>query len=270
MRNEWVSKRSGSVVTQMHYARKGVITEEMTYVAQREKVEPELVRAEVARGRMVIPANVRHTNLEPMGIGIALSCKVNANIGSSAVTSDVESELKKLAVSVKYGADTVMDLSTGGNIDVIRQAIIAESPVPIGTVPIYQAVKNKDVTELTANDLLDMIEHQAKQGVDYMTLHAGILFEHLHLVHGRVTGIVSRGGSLHAVWMMTHRKQNPLYERYDDVPDVAIQKLQEHSNRRQNRHDAKLQRCLVRRLHAGRYARSLGRVREGHSYALVG
>ena len=161
MRNEWVAKRTGSVVTQMHYARKGVITEEMTYVAQREKVEPELVRAEVARGRLVIPANVRHLNLEPMGIGIALGCKVNANIGSSAVTSDVETELKKLAVSVKYGADTVMDLSTGGDIDGIRKSIIANSPVPIGTVPIYQALQNaKTVQKLTAADMIDILEHR--------------------------------------------------------------------------------------------------------------
>src|SRR5262245_55256262 len=131
MRTEWVSKRSGACVTQMHYARKGLITEEMAHVAKREDVEPELVRSEVARGRLIIPANVRHTNLEPMGIGVALSCKVNANIGSSAVTSDVEKELSKLRVSLKYGADTVMDLSTGGDIDGIRRSIIGASPVPI-------------------------------------------------------------------------------------------------------------------------------------------
>jgi phosphomethylpyrimidine synthase len=139
----------------------------------------------------------------------------------------VNGEIEKLQIAVKYGADTVMDLSTGGNIDGIRRAIIASSPVPIGTVPIYQAVQggpdgkwDKQLEELTANDLLDMIEHQAKQGVDYMTLHAGILIEHLPLVHGRITGIVSRGGSLHAVWMMAHRRQNPLYERFDDVLEI--------------------------------------------------
>src|SRR5262245_4715776 len=171
MRTEWVSKRTGSVVTQMHYARKGIVTEEMAYVAQREKVASELVRSEVARGRLIIPANIRHTNLEPMGIGIALSCKVNANIGSSAVTSDVEKELAKLRISIKYGADTVMDLSTGGDIDGIRKAIIKSSPVPIGTVPIYQALQHtKSVTKLSADDMIAMLEHQAEQGVDYFTI----------------------------------------------------------------------------------------------------
>ncbi len=147
MRTEWIAKRRGDQApTQMYYARKGIVTEEMAHVAKRENVDPELVRSEIARGRLIIPANVRHTNLEPMGIGIALSCKVNANIGSSAVVSQVEKELRKLEISIKYGADTVMDLSTGGDIDGIRRAIIAASPVPIGTVPIYQALQNaKDV-----------------------------------------------------------------------------------------------------------------------------
>jgi phosphomethylpyrimidine synthase len=208
--------------TQMHYARRGEITDAMRFVAEREALSPEEVRAEIARGRLIIPANIQHLagSLEPMAIGKVAKVKINANIGNSAVSSDIDGEIDKLMMAVKYGADTVMDLSTGGNIDVIRAAILDRSPVPIGTVPIYQTVKNKEVTELTANDLLDMIEHQAKQGVDYMTLHAGILLEHLPLVHGRITGIVSRGGSLHAVWMMAHRKQNPLYERYDDVLDI--------------------------------------------------
>src|SRR5215213_5991811 len=195
----------------------------MEFVARRERIAPELVRAEVARGRMVIPANREHLRqgLEPMGIGIQARCKINANIGNSAVTSDIANELAKLKTAVDLGADTVMDLSTGGNIDAIRQAIIAASPVPIGTVPIYQAVQQeKELEELTAQDLLDMIEHQAKQGVDYMTIHAAILIEHLPLVHGRTTGIVSRGGSLHAVWMMHHRKQNPLYEHFDEVLEI--------------------------------------------------
>ena len=211
--------------TQMFYARRGDITDAMRFVANREALTPEEVRDEIAIGRLIIPANVHHLGgaLEPMAIGKVSRVKINANIGNSAVSSDIDGEIEKLLTAVRYGADTVMDLSTGGNIDAIRQAIIAKSPVPIGTVPIYQAVKNKEVTELTANDLLDMIEHQAKQGVDYMTLHAGILFEHLPLVHGRVTGIVSRGGSLHAVWMIAHRKQNPLYERYDDVLDILRQ-----------------------------------------------
>ena len=208
--------------TQMHDARRGEITDAMRFVAQREALTPEEIRDEIAIGRLIIPANVHHLNgaLEPMAIGKVAKVKINANIGNSAVSSDIDGEIEKLMMAVQYGADTVMDLSTGGDIDAIRRAIIARSPVPIGTVPIYQAVKNKEVTELTANDLLDMIEHQAKQGVDYMTLHAGILFEHLPLVHGRITGIVSRGGSLHAVWMMAHRRQNPLYERFDDVLDI--------------------------------------------------
>ena len=206
----------GEGVTQMHYARKGVITPEMTYVAEREGLEPEMVRAEVARGRLIIPCNVNHTSLEPMGIGTVATVKINANIGNSAVTSDVEGELEKLKFALKYGADTVMDLSTGGNIDAIRQAIIAASPVPIGTVPIYQAITMvKQVEDLTPGDMIDMIEHQAKQGVDYMTIHAGVLLEHLPLVQHRITGIVSRGGALMAQWMLAHKKQNPLYTHFD-------------------------------------------------------
>ena len=222
LRSEWVAKRSGSCVTQMHYARKGVVTEEMAYVAKREKVEAELVRSEVARGRLVIPANVKHENLEPMGIGIALSCKVNANIGNSSVTGDAAGELRKLEVSLKYGADTVMDLSTGGDINTIRAAIIAASPVPIGTVPIYQTLQNiKKVKELTAADMIDMLEHQAKQGVDYFTIHAGVLVEYLPLVKDRITGIVSRGGSVMAQWMLEHHAQNPFYVHWDKVLEIC-------------------------------------------------
>src|SRR5579859_1823146 len=144
MRNDWVEKRHADRnKSQMYYARQGLVTEEMAYVAAREHVDPALVRGEVARGRMVIPANVNHPNLEPMGIGIALSCKVNANIGNSAVTSDVAGELRKLSIALKYGADTVMDLSTGGDIDRIRSALIPCSPVPIGTVPVYQVLKER-------------------------------------------------------------------------------------------------------------------------------
>ncbi len=209
--------------TQMTYARRGAITDAMRFVAEREELTPEIIREEVAAGRLVIPANVRHLEgaLEPMCIGKVARVKINANIGNSAVSSDINGEIDKLAMAVKYGADTVMDLSTGGNIDLIRQAIIDSSVVPIGTVPIYQAVQQeKELEELTAQDLLDMIEHQAKQGVDYMTIHAAILLEHLPLVHGRTTGIVSRGGSLHAVWMMAHRKQNPLYEHFDEILEI--------------------------------------------------
>jgi phosphomethylpyrimidine synthase len=223
MRTEWTRSRAGQTnVTQMHYARKGVVTEEMLYVAERERVAPEVIRSEIARGRLIIPANIRHTNLEPMGIGIALSCKVNANIGNSAVTSDVKKELRKLEVSLKYGADTVMDLSTGGDIDGIRKAIIAESRVPIGTVPIYQALQGaKDIKRMTADDLIGMLEHQAQQGVDYFTIHAGVLVEYLPLVKDRITGIVSRGGSLMAEWMLEHHKQNPFYTHWDKVLEIC-------------------------------------------------
>ena len=223
MRTDWVGKRAQDrCVTQMHYARKGVVTEEMAFVAARERVEPELVRAEVARGRMVIPANVRHTNLEPMGIGIALACKVNANIGNSAVTSDADGELRKLRVALKHGADTVMDLSTGGDIDRIRAEIIAHSPIPVGTVPVYQVLSaRKKVSDIRADDLLDMLEHQAKQGVDYFTIHAGVLAEHLPLVNHRITGIVSRGGSLMAQWMIEKKKQNPFFTHWDKVLEIC-------------------------------------------------
>lgn len=211
-------------VTQMHHARQGTITPEMRRVAEREDLAAELVREEVARGRLVIPANVGHlaTKLDPMAIGKVASVKINANIGNSAVESDIDGELDKLHHAVHYGADTVMDLSTGGNIDAIRQAILDASPVPIGTVPIYQAITQvKKPEDLTAEGLLDMIEHQAQQGVDYVTVHCGILREHVPLALGRVTGIVSRGGSLLAYWMTHHNEQNPLYTHYDRILEIA-------------------------------------------------
>jgi len=204
--------------SQMHYARKGVITEEMQYVAQREKLTPELVRDEVARGRAIIPANINHRNLEPMGIGSAFFCKINANIGNSATTSDVDAELEKLHRAVHYGSDTVMDLSTGGDIPMIRRAIINASPVPIGTVPIYEALSRvRRPEDLTIQILLEVIEEQAEQGVDYMTIHAGVLREFVPLTRNRITGIVSRGGALLAQWMSFHKKQNFLYENYDAI-----------------------------------------------------
>ena len=212
------------MTTQMHYARQGTVTDAMTFVADREGLEPELVRSEVARGRLIIPANIRHLAgaLEPMAIGKVAGVKINANIGNSAVMSDIAEEVEKLEFAIKYGADTVMDLSTGEQIDETRQAIIDASKVPIGTVPIYQAILDVDeAPDLTAQGLLDNVEHQARQGVDYMTLHAGLLLEHLPLVYGRVTGIVSRGGSLLAVWMMAHRKQNPLYTHYDELLEIC-------------------------------------------------
>jgi phosphomethylpyrimidine synthase len=211
-------------MTQIEQARAGVVTPEMEYVARRERLDAELVRSEVARGRMVIPANKVHLQgrLEPMCIGVAASCKINANIGNSAVTSNVDEELEKLHTAVHFGSDTVMDLSTGKDIDRIRQAIIAASPVPIGTVPIYQMLEELggNIEDMTPQHFLDMVEHQAKQGVDYMTVHCGVLLEHLHLTMNRVTGIVSRGGSLIAKWMMAHRQQNPLYTHFEDICDI--------------------------------------------------
>jgi phosphomethylpyrimidine synthase len=224
MRSEWVARRRGQAnVTQMHYARQGIITEEMEYVARREQLPPELIRSEVARGRMIIPANINHTNLEPMGIGIASRCKVNVNIGASPTSSSLAEELEKLKLAIKYGADTVMDLSTGGgNLDEIRTAIIQASPIPVGTVPIYQALESVhgNVEKLSEEDILHIIEKQAQQGVDYMTIHAGILIQHLPLVRNRLTGIVSRGGGILARWMLVHHKQNPLYTRFRDIIEI--------------------------------------------------
>ncbi len=224
MRTAWIAERKGcGNVTQMHYARQGILTEEMRYVAEREYLPPEQIRDEVARGRLIIPANINHPNLEPMGIGNATRCKVNANIGASPNVSDLDVEVAKLRLAVKYGADTVMDLSTGGgDLDAIRTAIIQASPVPIGTVPIYQAVESVQgcLETLTADDFLHIIEKHAQQGVDYMTIHAGLLLEHLPLVKTRLTGIVSRGGGILAKWMLHHHQQNPLYTHFDDI--IAI------------------------------------------------
>lgn len=202
----------------MYYARKGVITGEMEYVAKRENISTELVRSEIARGRMIIPANIHHHSLEPMCIGIASKCKINSNIGNSATTSNIEEELEKLRYSVKFGADTVMDLSTGGDIPRIRQAIIDASPIPVGTVPIYEALSRvRRVQDLTAELMLEVIEEQAQQGVDYMTIHAGVLVQYVPLAANRITGIVSRGGSILAEWMVKNHKQNFLYERFEDI-----------------------------------------------------
>jgi phosphomethylpyrimidine synthase len=210
-------------MTQLEAARKGKITDEMRFVAIREDLDAELVRDEVARGRMVIPANTVHLTkaLEPMAIGVAAKCKINANIGNSAVTSMVDEELEKLHTAVHLGADTVMDLSTGGDIDRIRQAIIDASPVPIGTVPVYQMVQNvKDPADITPRMALDMVEHQAKQGVDYMTIHAGVLREYLPLTANRITGIVSRGGSLMGAWMLAHHEENFWYTHFDELCEI--------------------------------------------------
>jgi phosphomethylpyrimidine synthase len=210
-------------MTQLESARQNIVTDEMHYVAKREDLDAELVRSEVARGRMVIPANVNHLKkrLEPMCIGVASLCKINANIGNSAVTGTVDDELEKLHTAVHLGSDTVMDLSTGGDIDNIRQAIIDASPVPIGTVPIYQCIQNvKEPADITPQMMLDMVEHQAQQGVDYMTIHAGVLQEYLPMTAKRVTGIVSRGGSLMGGWMLAHHKQNPWYTHFGELCEI--------------------------------------------------
>ncbi|MBV9676832.1 MAG: phosphomethylpyrimidine synthase ThiC, partial [Acidobacteriaceae bacterium] len=212
-RNEWTASRlSDPIRTQIHYARQGQITGEMEYVAERENLTPALIRDEVARGRMIIPANLHHHRLEPMCIGVASKCKINANIGNSATTSNIDEELAKLGYAVKYGADTVMDLSTGGDIPRIRQAIIDASPVPIGTVPIYEALSRvRRVEDLNIQVLLEVIEEQAEQGVDYMTIHAGVLVQYVPLTRNRITGIVSRGGAILAEWMVKNHRQNMLY-----------------------------------------------------------
>jgi len=219
MRNEWIARRSGDRIrTQMYYARQGRITEEMEYVAKRERIAPDFVRDEVARGRMIIPANIHHTNLEPMCIGVNSLCKVNANIGNSSTTSNIDGEVEKLQYAVKYGADTVMDLSTGGDIPRIRKAIIDASPVPIGTVPIYEALSRvRRVEDLNINVMLEVIEEQAEQGVDYMTIHAGVLVQYIPLTTRRITGIVSRGGAILAEWMVKNHRQNLLYEHFEDI-----------------------------------------------------
>jgi phosphomethylpyrimidine synthase len=221
-RTEWIESRAGDAVrTQIHYAREGVLTPEMEYVAQRENLPAELIRDEVARGRMIIPANIHHRRLEPMCIGVASKCKINANIGNSSTTSNIQDELDKLQYAVKFGADTVMDLSTGGDIPRIRQAIIDASPVPIGTVPIYEALTRvRRVEDLSLSVMLEVIEEQAEQGVDYMTIHAGVLVQYVPLTTKRVTGIVSRGGAILAEWMVKNHKQNFLYEHFDEISKI--------------------------------------------------
>ena len=219
MRSLWISPRLNDPIrTQMFYGRQGVGTQEMEYIAGREHVTPELIRSEVARGRMIIPANIHHTNLEPMCIGVASRCKINANIGNSSTTSNIDEEVEKLRYAVKFGADTVMDLSTGGDIPRIRKAIIEASPIPIGTVPIYEALgRVRRVEDLNINVMLEVIEEQAEQGVDYMTIHAGVLVQYVPLTTKRITGIVSRGGAILAEWMVKNHKQNFLYEHFDEI-----------------------------------------------------
>ncbi|MFA1611929.1 phosphomethylpyrimidine synthase ThiC [Halobellus rubicundus] len=207
--------------TQLQRARDGEVTAAMERVAERENRDPEFVRQQVADGQAVIPTNHAHDALDPMIIGREFATKVNANIGNSEETSDLQGELEKLHAAVHYGADTVMDLSTGANLDEIREANVEHSPVPVGTVPIYEAIKHVDEpADLTRDLLLDVIEKQAEQGVDYMTIHAGVLLEHLPLTDGRKTGIVSRGGSILARWIEENGRQNPLYTGFEEICEI--------------------------------------------------
>ena len=224
MREKWIDKRTNdSVTTQMYYAKKGIITEEMEYVANIEGIDAELLRSEIARGRCIIPANINHKHQVPMAIGMVASCKINANIGSSALASDTAGEIEKVDVCLKYGADTIMDLSTGGDLDSIREAVIAHSTVPIGTVPIYQILHdcNGKIEDLTIENMLGVLEKQAKQGVSYFTIHAGFLLRFMPHVAKRKMGIVSRGGSLMAAWMMHYHRENPFFEAYDAILDIC-------------------------------------------------
>ena len=224
MRTQWVQQRADDKIrTQLHYAKKGIITKEMEYVANIENISAELIRQEIERGRLIIPANINHTNLKPMGIGIATRTKINSNIGSSSLASSIDEEVEKVKVSIKYGADTIMDLSTGGDLDEIRTAVIQASSVPIGTVPIYQIlydVKN-DILQLDIDTMLSVLKKQAKQGVSYFTIHCGFLLSHMPFVAKRQMGIVSRGGSLMASWMMHYHKENPFYEYFDEILKIC-------------------------------------------------
>jgi phosphomethylpyrimidine synthase len=225
LRQAWIDRRvarGDTNFSQMHYARKGELTEEMRFVALREGVSPELVRDEVARGRAIIPANRKHPESEPMIIGRNFLVKINANIGNSAVSSSISEEVDKLRWSVRWGADTVMDLSTGKDIHETREWIIRNSPVPIGTVPIYQAlekVKGK-AEDLNIDIFLETLVEQAEQGVDYFTIHAGVLLRYVPLTARRVTGIVSRGGSIMAKWCLAHHEENFLYTNFERICEV--------------------------------------------------
>ncbi|MFB6984873.1 phosphomethylpyrimidine synthase ThiC [Streptomyces sp. NPDC056304] len=214
--------RDGRPVTQLAYARRGVITPEMEYVAIREGVEPEAVREEIAAGRAVLPANVNHPETEPMIIGKRFLVKVNANIGNSAVTSSIEEEVEKMTWATRWGADTVMDLSTGRNIHTTREWVLRNSPVPIGTVPLYQALEKVDgkAEELTWDIYKDTVIEQAEQGVDYMTVHAGVRLPYVPLTARRKTGIVSRGGSIMAAWCLAHHKESFLYEHFEELCEI--------------------------------------------------
>jgi phosphomethylpyrimidine synthase len=214
--------KTGRNVTQMHYARRGEITPEMEFIALREGVAPAYVRDEVARGRAIIPANVNHPESEPMIIGRNFLVKINANIGNSAVTSSIEEEVEKMTWAIRWGGDTVMDLSTGKNIHETREWILRNSPVPIGTVPIYQALEkvNGKVDQLSWEIFRDTLIEQAEQGVDYFTIHAGVLLRYVPLTAKRITGIVSRGGSIMAQWCLMHHQENFLYTHFEDICEI--------------------------------------------------
>lgn len=225
LRKEWIEKRKArgdKNFSQMHYARLGEITEEMQYIALRENVAPEFVRDEVAKGRAIIPANINHPESEPMIIGRNFLVKINANIGNSAILSSIEDEVEKMTWATKWGADTVMDLSTGKNIKETREAIIRNSPVPIGTVPIYQALEKVDgvAEKLNIDIFMETLIEQAEQGVDYFTIHSGVLLKYIPLTAKRVTGIVSRGGSIMAKWCLAHHKENFLYTEFERICEL--------------------------------------------------
>ena len=249
LRAGWIAARGGGPVTQIELARAGIVTKEMVYIAHRENigrqcqaeeaearladgesfgasippfVTPEFVRSEVARGRAIIPANINHPESEPMIIGRNFATKINANIGNSAVTSSIEEEVEKMVWAIRWGADTVMDLSTGRNIHLTREWIIRNSPVPIGTVPIYQALEkvHGDPVKLDWEVYKDTLIEQAEQGVDYFTIHAGVRLGYIHLTAPRVTGIVSRGGSIMAKWCLAHHRESFLYERFEEICEI--------------------------------------------------
>jgi len=219
LRSDFFALRTDGMTTQIQAARNSAITAEMETVAVNEGHQAEFIRDEVAAGRVVIPANKLHlkTNLKPIGIGRPLTVKINANIGASSVRSNIEAEIEKMNVALEVGADTIMDLSTGSELDQIRQELLARCPAPFGTVPIYQVIEGRDVEEIDGAAILETIEKQAKHGVDFFTIHAGVLKEYLPLIENRVAGIVSRGGALLAKWMLYHDRQNPLYEMFDEL-----------------------------------------------------
>ncbi|MBN2490826.1 MAG: phosphomethylpyrimidine synthase ThiC [Planctomycetes bacterium] len=217
---DWPGASGRTPATQLEWARAGIVTPAMRRVAAREPhLTAEEIRAEVAAGRMILPANKVHLSyrLDAMAIGRAATTKINANLGASPVSSSTEAEVEKMRWAVRWGADTVMDLSTGGDLDACREAMLREATVPVGTVPIYSMILGRPIEELTHDEILRTLEHQARQGVDFFTIHAGLLREHLGLVKNRLIGIVSRGGSLLARWMLHHGRQNPMYELFDDI-----------------------------------------------------